>query len=65
MQIRNLLGFALLFPWHWGKHGFVPGKWTPRYDQHGRIYMLLSQPDEWSDIPSQSAASREQQQEEK
>lgn len=42
-RLVTLIGFAFILPWR--KERFVPGRWTPRYDRHGRIYMLLS-PDE-------------------
>lgn len=43
MKLRTLLAFAFIFPWR--KERFVPGDWTPRYDPHGRIYMLIAPDD--------------------
>lgn len=41
-QFFGVIGYSKLFKC--ANKRFAPGPWHPRYDQHGRIYMLLSAP---------------------
>ena len=37
--MKYIIGFGLLFPWI--KYRFASRRMTPRFDAHGRIYMLV------------------------
>jgi hypothetical protein len=40
LQLFGVIGYIRLF--RDCGHTLVPGKWTPRFDDKGRIYMLIS-----------------------
>lgn len=41
--MKRIIGWAILWPWL--GYRFASKRMTPRFDQHGRIYMLLCDSD--------------------
>lgn len=37
--MRRIIGFAVLWPWL--RYRFATKRMTPRFDEHGRVYMLI------------------------
>lgn len=39
---HNRIGKAKLYNWRGRNYTMVPGEWTPRFDESGRIFMIIS-----------------------